>query len=302
MKKSIILALLALFIIMPFSRVLAVGTNYRYTGKPYDANTNLYYYGQRYYDPMAGRFTQPDPVSNNLANPQKLKQSTGQDLQKFLQNPQALNSYNYVQNNPVKYVDPNGEFPQIAIPIALMVFSWVFLDDIKVAQSPDVNSTPRVIENKSVGDLVPGVQDLSKSTRWLSALALNLGLSKVSAGKQIVKEIVERFGMGSTRGVIMMYHGSANQYAEILENGFQKAGKLWLTDSAAVANAYQYKYGITDNFGLKTLELSGKLFAHLIDQGHVIIKDVTDQAFPFAREYGLDDYARQVINKIIKKE
>ncbi|MDP2586933.1 MAG: RHS repeat-associated core domain-containing protein [Candidatus Komeilibacteria bacterium] len=109
MKKTIILALLALFIITPFSQVLAVGTDYRYTSKPYDANTNLYYYGQRYYDPMSGRFTQPDPVSNNLANPQKLKQSTGQDLQQFLQNPQAFNEYSYTQNNPIKYIDPEGE-------------------------------------------------------------------------------------------------------------------------------------------------------------------------------------------------
>ncbi len=110
MRKAFLSIIIGSLIILPFANVLAVGTDYRYTGKPYDSNTNLYYYGQRYYNPVSGRFTQPDPVSNNLANPQKLKQSTGQDLQKFLENPQALNSYNYVQNNPVKYVDPNGEY------------------------------------------------------------------------------------------------------------------------------------------------------------------------------------------------
>lgn len=110
MKKAIFSLIISALIILPFGNILAVGTDYRYTGKPYDANINLYYYGQRYYDPMAGRFTQPDPVSNYLTDPQKLKQSTGQDLQKLLQNPQALNSYNYVQNNPVKYIDPDGEY------------------------------------------------------------------------------------------------------------------------------------------------------------------------------------------------
>ena len=56
-----------------------------------------------------GQFTQPDPVANYLNDPQKLKQATGQDLQKYLENPQALNNYSYTQNNPVRYVDPRGE-------------------------------------------------------------------------------------------------------------------------------------------------------------------------------------------------
>jgi len=35
----------------------------RYTGKPHDATTGLYYFGARYYDPEAGRFTTSDPVT-----------------------------------------------------------------------------------------------------------------------------------------------------------------------------------------------------------------------------------------------
>lgn len=187
MRKTLILALLALFIITPFSRVLAVSTDYRYTGKPLDSGSNLYYYGQRYYDPMIGQFTQPDPVSRHLTDPQKLKQSTGQDLQQFLTNPQALNEYSYTQNNPVKYVDPDGEFLiPAALAVAGLVFSGVFLDKIKVAQAPTANSTPKVINDKSAGDLVPGVKKLDKSTRWFAMLGLNLAFSKASAGKQLI--------------------------------------------------------------------------------------------------------------------
>ncbi len=110
MKKAILIFTLGTLIILPLANVSAFSTDYRYTGKPLDSSTNLYYYGQRYYDPNVGRFTQPDPVSNYLTNPQKLKQSTGQDLQKFLENPQALNSYSYTVNNPVRYTDPTGEW------------------------------------------------------------------------------------------------------------------------------------------------------------------------------------------------
>jgi len=61
-----------------------------YTGKEQDKGTGLLYYGARYYKPPW--FIQPDA---NIPNPY---------------NPQDLNRYSYVRNNPYKYVDPNGEF------------------------------------------------------------------------------------------------------------------------------------------------------------------------------------------------
>src|SRR3989339_239306 len=91
MRKLIISIILALLTISSFQTVLAQTTNYRYTGQELDPSSGLYYYGQRYYQPEVGRFTQPDPVLKNLNDPQ------------------ALNEYGYVQNNPVKYVDPEGE-------------------------------------------------------------------------------------------------------------------------------------------------------------------------------------------------
>lgn len=53
-------------------------------------NTQLYYYGARYYDPALGRFLSPDPVDPDPYNPQ------------------SLNPYSYVLNNPVRYIDPTG--------------------------------------------------------------------------------------------------------------------------------------------------------------------------------------------------
>lgn len=46
----------------------------------------------RIYDPLLGRFYSPDPV---ILDPQST---------------QALNRYSYVNNNPLKYTDPSGEF------------------------------------------------------------------------------------------------------------------------------------------------------------------------------------------------
>ena len=110
MRKALISIILLLFAFFPLAGVLAQTTNYRYTGQELDPSSGLYYYGQRYYQPEVGRFTQPDPVLKNLNDPRALKQQTGQDLEQLLSNPQALNEYGYVQNNPVKYIDEEGEW------------------------------------------------------------------------------------------------------------------------------------------------------------------------------------------------
>ena len=110
MRKALISIILLLFAFFPLAGVLAQTTNYRYTGQELDPEADLYYYGQRYYDADVGKFIQPDPVLKNLNDTRALKQQTGQDLEQLLSNPQALNEYGYVQNNPVKYIDEEGEW------------------------------------------------------------------------------------------------------------------------------------------------------------------------------------------------
>ena len=70
----------------------AIDVPYKYTGKELDASTGLYYYEARYYDATLARFISADTV---VANPR---------------NPQSLNRYSYVENNPLRYTDPTGHF------------------------------------------------------------------------------------------------------------------------------------------------------------------------------------------------
>ncbi len=67
-------------------------TAYRYTGQRLDAGVagDLYDYIARRYDPALGRFIQPDTIVPNPGDPQ------------------SLNRYSYVGNNPLRYVDPSG--------------------------------------------------------------------------------------------------------------------------------------------------------------------------------------------------
>ncbi len=77
------------------------GENYGFTGKELDNETGLMYYDQRYYDAEIGRFVQIDPL---------VLGESSKPLESVLTNPQALNSYSYVTNNPLRYVDEEGEY------------------------------------------------------------------------------------------------------------------------------------------------------------------------------------------------
>lgn len=68
-----------------------------YTGHLEDDDLQLTYMQQRYYDPVIGRFYSNDPV-DMLGHMQRGNPAMG------------FNRYAYANNNPYKYVDPNGEF------------------------------------------------------------------------------------------------------------------------------------------------------------------------------------------------
>ena len=64
----------------------AVNVNLRFAGQYFDTETNLHYNYFRYYDPQTGRYITSDPIG--LLG--------------------GLNTYTYVLNNPLKYIDPLG--------------------------------------------------------------------------------------------------------------------------------------------------------------------------------------------------
>ncbi len=59
---------------------------FQYTGREIGPQTGLYYYRARYYDPLVGRFLSEDPEGFGA----------------------SVNSYAYVDNDPVDWMDPTG--------------------------------------------------------------------------------------------------------------------------------------------------------------------------------------------------
>jgi RHS repeat-associated protein len=65
-------------------------TDFTFTGERAERGFALMDYNARYYDPYLNRFISPDTIIPDF------------------ENPQSLNRYSYVVNNPVRFVDPSG--------------------------------------------------------------------------------------------------------------------------------------------------------------------------------------------------
>ncbi|SMN02381.1 Rhs-family protein [uncultured Candidatus Thioglobus sp.] len=80
-----------------------VQVNLRFPGQYYDSETNLHYNIMRYYDPQLGQYITSDPI--------------GLDG--------GMNTYSYVNQNPVNFYDPTGlcGWPCLILPVAGACFA-----------------------------------------------------------------------------------------------------------------------------------------------------------------------------------
>jgi len=73
---------------LPFGQQISGSEKYGFTGKELDSDLNLQYFGARYYNPATGTFLTTDPALHGFS------------------------PYPYADNNPLKYVDPDGMEPR----------------------------------------------------------------------------------------------------------------------------------------------------------------------------------------------
>jgi len=81
-------------------------TDYQFTGQRADSYIDMYQMGARWYNPYINRWIQPDTIIPDPANPQ------------------SLNRFSYVLENPLRYSDPTGYFSEEEIMGFFGVEAW----------------------------------------------------------------------------------------------------------------------------------------------------------------------------------
>ena len=170
----------------PYGQVQSGGLEkYGFTGQENDIDTRLMYYGARYYSPEYRIFIQPDTL---LPDPY---------------NPQALNRYAYVLNNPVKYTDPSGNIPQVAAALVgtglVLLTAWSYYDLVQTAiawnkRDPDV-STKKLMVNIALTLPVSG-GGAAKLVLKLDKQRKLVKVSKEVAGTRGVMGGLKAYGKG----------------------------------------------------------------------------------------------------------
>ncbi len=153
----------------PFGQIRSGGTQskYLFTGQENDPETNLDYYNARYYNPGNMHFTQPDSYTASVYNPQD------------------LNEYSYVENNPVTYTDPTGHVLEDACILECGAF---FLSMVGTAPdtSMDIQNlsqdTATFMSNPSVGNGVAVA---------LSAASVAVPDASVGKGSRAVGRVID---------------------------------------------------------------------------------------------------------------
>lgn len=111
----------------PFGKIQAVSgqspLKHKYTQQEDDESTGLYFYNARYYDPVIGRFTSADSL---VPSPM---------------DPQSLNRYAYVRNNPTVYSDPSGHsfWREVGLAIANPMTIGLKVDSYSVSSIWNAN-------------------------------------------------------------------------------------------------------------------------------------------------------------------
>jgi len=217
---------------------------FAYTGKEHDDITGLTYFGARYYDPEIGRFMSVDPAG-------------------FVDhNPMSFNRYLYVNNNPYKYVDPDGEFLNFAAKFVLDVGLNIAINYITTGEL----GVGAALRDSAIGMLNPA-KTVVKAGKLVALLAKS---RKVEAFAQKISTRVSRmpcplscFVAGTT---VLAEHG----FVPIEQ--LQVGDKVWAHDPetgvTALKPIVRTFVNTKDSVWQLTIEKDGQRYLHEVTGTH----------------------------------
>ncbi|MBX3253667.1 MAG: RHS repeat protein [Chitinophagaceae bacterium] len=210
----------------------AIGNNYTYTGRQYEWETGFYFYRARTYDPEHGRFMQRDPLGYV----------------------DGLGWYGYVENNPIKRIDPFGlswidDFLEANVDNPLLRaygdadLSWLreinntlagYSDALtfgltnKVREWIGTNSTVNKCSGYyTVGEIIGSIQGIGTASK-ISKRGLVNGIGYLRRDATRLVENAIRSKEATKAGGIVVYHSveaGVTRYVGITNNLARRAGE-----------------------------------------------------------------------------
>ena len=159
---------------------------FRYRGYYYDEETDLYYLQTRYYDPETGRFISQDDVS--YLDPDSIN---------------GLNLYAYCGNNPVNYLDPNGnaewwQWLIFGIGVAVVAAAAIVLTTVTGGAAATfigavaIGAAKGALIGAAVGSVV-----------GIAGGAIYAGVTGADMGQSILSGFLMGFGIGAVVGAVV---------------------------------------------------------------------------------------------------
>ncbi len=217
----------------------------KFTGHEIDRATNLTYANARYYKHTVGRFLSQDKVFLAVGDEERLKDGSGLTHRKYLADPQALNSYSYARNNPLKHVDKGGEFFDTVVDIGFIVY-----DAYKVGQAfatgGDVKGEAASLGLDVVGAVTPFATGLGMAARVARSTDKAVDAAKAVDKAMDAKKI---WKVGDPINQPTRYGYPSWSTARL---------RYWKNEAAA--NSYKYSPGDMERMskGLAPLDAQGK--------------------------------------------
>ncbi len=142
-----------------------IANPFTYTGRELDAESGLYYYRARYYDPATGRFLQEDPIGFGAGD---------------------LNLYRYVFNDPVNFTDPDGEaVALILVPVIACLASTACSGALVIGTGITVTcaTNPKACNISGLGDAINNLFTEEFGGNGTSDEGTNTGAEADASGK-----------------------------------------------------------------------------------------------------------------------
>lgn len=122
--------------------------HYLLTGKEWDEESRLYYFGARFYDAEAGVWLTQDPYRGELNIPSShhpyLHLGKDSPKQETINDPMSLHRYLYTRNNPINRIDPLGFFNWNTGHVESGDTLWQISQDSGVSITWIVNNNPQI--------------------------------------------------------------------------------------------------------------------------------------------------------------